>query len=154
MWMPFAGRIIGAARVTIQRPNAVAPYPAGVDHDAGTHCKRHAVGNDGRASDTARDIVRERLHRRVVGDGGAVEGGGASDRQGQPGVVGRCVEVHVCVRESRSVERRETGQGFGFRQSLVQPAVAKAAGEVVAPHREAQATSELPVDEATIVKDG
>ena len=111
-------------------------------------------GVDHGAVDAAVAVACERRDAAAVGNGRAMPGCGADDRQRQPGVVGGGVEVEVGRRQPLTRHRGQVGErGVGL-EAPVPLADPPAAGQVVHPHRRAEPAGDLARDDAVLGEHG
>ena len=148
MCTPLAGRIDDGCVPSSSGAHVVGPHAGGVHDEPGADGERLAVGFDAAAWTRPSALFSNSTSRGVVRDRGAVVGRGARDREGEAGVVGLRVVVHVRRGHVVGVQRRHVAQRPSFDDALVELPDAEPTREVVGPHRRAEQPGQPPGEQA------
>ncbi len=154
MWMPFAGRIVGAEPGRSSARTSSAQTPVALMTASVADVDGPPVGAHLEPGHPAGVVLAQPGHRGAVGHHRPeVDGGGAGHGQAEPGVVGPRVVVQVRRTQALTGQRREVGHGLVDRHPLVELADPGSAGEVVHPHRAAHGPRQLLVDHPVASED-
>ncbi len=136
----------------VERPHVVGPHAAGIDDRSGRDLDDGPVGLDHRAGDTP-VAVDDLHHAGAVDHDGPVLGGGAGDREREPGIVGGGVEVEEAAVQPVEVRAREVRRRLVGRQPPMELADAPTTRDVVHPQRGPQCLGDLARDHPVLRHD-
>ena len=152
-WMPFAGRIESGSAFSSRARTSSVQTPVALDDDAGADRELRITGVDHRAVDLPVGVAGERRDAAAVGDDCPVPRRGADDGEREAGIVGGGVVVEVGRSEPLARHRRQVSERGIAAEPPVQLADPPAAGQVVHPHRRAEAAGDLARDDAVLGED-
>jgi hypothetical protein len=145
---------VGRLGPLAESPHPIGPHPGGADHRRGPDLEHLAVDLDLHAVEcTGRVVVEARDRRPVDHDRAVVERRGASDREGESGIVGRGVVVEVGAGQPLGGQRGHVPQTHPRCSAACGACRCGPAGEVVHPHRLAERPGQLPVEQPVAGED-